>query len=157
MRNTTIIRITGILVLVGIVVGSVCQKENTVLAIEATQSFSEDITVDPYDQGTPSESQDADKLAIPVIKTIDSNKSNTLSICFVKIKSPVKYQVVCATNFLCTKGKKTIVSKSNKVKFKKLKKKTYYIRARAFRVKNGTKVYSDWSNILRYRVKRIVM
>lgn len=37
---------------------------------------------------------------------------------------------------------------------KRLKKKTYYIRVRAYDMENGKKVYSKWSSVKKVKVKK---
>lgn len=66
------------------------------------------------------------------------------------------YQVQCARNRKFTKGKKTAkVSKyDSDTLFKKLKKKkTYYVRVRAYKKSGGVKKYGTWSKVKKIKTK----
>lgn len=66
------------------------------------------------------------------------------------------YEICYATNTKFTKNKKTVtVQSSAKSKtISKLKKKTYYVRVRAFAKVNGKKVYGTWSQSKKVQIKR---
>lgn len=63
------------------------------------------------------------------------------------------YQVVCSRSRKFT-GKKTAYTKNISVKIRGLKrKKTYYVKVRAYVVNNGKRVYGKWSSVKKCRVK----
>lgn len=88
------------------------------------------------------------------VKKVTSSKKKTMK---VKIKKIVAdgYQVVYATNKKFTKGKKTKNTKKTTVTIKKLKrKKTYYVKVRAYRInKDGEKVYGKFSKVKKVKIK----
>lgn len=64
------------------------------------------------------------------------------------------YQIQYATNKKFKKAKKKTV-KSTFVTLKKLKKKkTYFIRIRAYKIADGKKVYGKWSSVKKVKVKK---
>ena len=64
------------------------------------------------------------------------------------------YQFKIGTNKKITKGIKTKTSKKNVFTFNKLKaKKKYYIKARAYVISNGSKVYGKWSSVKSIKTK----
>lgn len=90
------------------------------------------------------------------VSKVQNSKKGQVKISWKKIRNASGYQVSYATNKKFTKSKKTItVKKSVKsAVIKKLKKKkTYYIRVRAYKVVNGKKVYGSWSKVKKVKIK----
>ena len=90
------------------------------------------------------------------IKSVKRNKK-AFTVKWKKVKKAAGYEVKYALNKKFTKGKKVKTIKNPKklsLKVKKLKKKTYFVKVRAFVVdKNGDKVYGDWSKAKKVKVK----
>lgn len=66
------------------------------------------------------------------------------------------YQVQIASNKSFTKNKKTATISKNKTTsktFKKLKKKTYYAKVRAYKKVSGQKLYGSYSKVKKAKVK----
>jgi len=84
-------------------------------------------------------------------------KSKGFVVSYKKAAEAKGYQIQYATNKKFTKNKKTVTVKGGKTvkkEIKKLKKgKKYYVRVRAYKVINGKKVYSTWSNTKAVKVK----
>ena len=64
------------------------------------------------------------------------------------------YQIQYATNKKYKKAKKTVTQKKQYVIKKLRKKKTYYIRVRAYTVYNGKTVYGRWSKVKKVKIKK---
>ena len=65
------------------------------------------------------------------------------------------YEIQIALNKKFTKSKKTFTSTNTNITIKKLKKKkTYYIRVRAFNKDGDNKVYGSWSKIKKVKIKK---
>lgn len=90
------------------------------------------------------------------IKSVKRNKK-AFTVKWKKVKKAAGYEVKYALNKKFTKGKKVKTVKNPKklsLKVKKLKKKTYFVKVRAFVVdKNGDKVYGSWSKVKKVKVK----
>lgn len=84
------------------------------------------------------------------ISSMTSTKVASVTVKWKKVKSAKKYQVKVGTNKKVTKGVKTYTVKST-VKYKTVKGlkqgKRYYAKVRAYKVKNGKKVYGKWSAV----------
>ncbi len=75
-------------------------------------------------------------------------KKQTVTVTAKKISGVAGYQYRYGSNKKLTKNKKTVNKKSSKLTVKKWKKKTFYVKVRAFKYKeNGTKVYGAWSAV----------
>ena len=71
-----------------------------------------------------------------------------------KKSNSLGYQIQYATNKKFKKAKKKTV-KSTSVTLRKLKKKkTYFIRIRAYKIADGKKVYGKWSSVKKVKVKK---
>ena len=64
------------------------------------------------------------------------------------------YQIQYAANKKYKKAKKTVTQKKQYVIKKLRKKKTYYIRVRAYTVYNGKRVYGRWSKVKKVKIKK---
>lgn len=101
---------------------------------------------------------------IPVIKitapkkakltSVKSPKKRTMKVKISKQASVDGYQLVYANNNKFTKAKKTKITKKTTVTIKKLKrKKTYYVKVRAFRKNGNKKVYGKFSKVKKVKIK----
>ena len=92
------------------------------------------------------------------IKSLKNKKKNALTVKWKKIKGACGYQIKYARNKKFTKDKKIKnIKKASKVSatIKNLKKKTYYVKVRAYSLDpNGKKVYGDWSNVKKIKIKK---
>lgn len=93
-----------------------------------------------------------------VIKSAKSEKKKTVLVKFNKLAGVNGYQIQYSTsNGFKKQATKTITIKGNKTfnkTIKKLKKKTYYIRARAYKTDSTeSKVYGKWSKTRKVKVK----
>ena len=96
------------------------------------------------------------KVSAPEVKSLTKGiKSFTIK--WKKRTGAKGYQIQYATNKAMTKSKKSVYVKNNKTftkKVSKLKsKKTYYVRMRSYKMKNGKKVYSSWSTVKKIKTK----
>lgn len=94
------------------------------------------------------------KINKPVIKKAVNKKRRKLQITLKKMSQISGFQCYYSTkkNF---KKKKRITSKKYKFTLKKLSKKQYYIKVRAFRIEqNGFKRFGKWSKIKKVKVKK---
>lgn len=94
------------------------------------------------------------KIKKVVIKKIINKKNRKLQITLKKLKNISGFQCYYSTkkNF---KEKKIVILRKDKFTLKKLSRKTYYIKIRAFRKgKNGLKRYGKWSKITKVKVKK---
>lgn len=84
----------------------------------------------------------------PKISKITSPKSKTIRLKWKKINGINGYQIQYATNSKFTRGRKTIIVKKNSTVSKTIKKlkrkKTYYVRIRAYKKLKGRTYYSKW-------------
>lgn len=101
------------------------------------------------------------KNAAPKKSSITSlkNKKNSLVVKNKKASGVSGYIVQCSTSQKFTKkttatiklaGKTTVTSKFSKL----IKKKKYFLRVRTYKVSNGTKTYSEWSNMKSCKIKK---
>ena len=81
-------------------------------------------------------------------------KGCKLSLKWKKVADANGYQMQYATNkkFKVKKKKSTTKIKYTVKKLKK--KKTYYVRVRAYTVLNGKKVYGKWSKVKKVKIKK---
>lgn len=123
-----------------------------------TESTTEPATTKPVAPTKPVTKVTVGKVKIK--KATKSKKSKKVKIKLNKVAGASYYQVKVSIKKNC-KGKKkvTITKKIKKTSFsiniKKLKKsKKYYVKARAVRVINGTKVYGKWSKAKKVKIKK---
>lgn len=89
------------------------------------------------------------------IKSVKNNKKKSFKIKWKKVKGAKGYQVKYALNKKFTKGKKVKNTKKLSLTVKKLKKKTYFVKVRAYTLtKDGKKVYGSWSKIKKVKIKK---
>lgn len=92
------------------------------------------------------------------VKSVKNNKNKAFTVKWKKVKGAKGYQVKYALNKKFTKGKKVKTIKNAKklsLTVKKLKKKTYYVKVRAFtKDQNGKRVYGDWSKVKKVKIKK---
>ena len=92
------------------------------------------------------------------LKSIKNNKKRAFTIKWKKIKGANGYEVKYALNKKFTKGKVVKAVDAKKTTFKGsklLKKKTYFVKVRAYTLDaNGKKVYGDWSKTKKVKIKR---
>lgn len=90
------------------------------------------------------------------ISSVKNNKKKTITVKWKKIKSVKGYEVQYALNKKFTKSCKKKTTKKISLAIKKLKKKkTYYVRVRAYRVdSNGNKKYGKWSTVKKVKIKK---
>ncbi len=80
-------------------------------------------------------------------------KKKALKASWQYISGSSGYQVICSRSRKFSKKKK-IYTKGTSVKIRRLKrKKTYYVKVRAYTVKNGKRVYGKWSKVKKCRVR----
>jgi len=95
-------------------------------------------------------------VAKPSIKAVTNLKGKKLKVTVGKVTGAKGYQVVIATNAKFTKGKRSALITSGKIKtFKNLSKKTYYVKVRAYKLDStGQKVYSKYSSVKKIKIKK---
>lgn len=82
-------------------------------------------------------------------------KGKKVKVSFKKVKNAVGYQIQYAKNKKFKEAKKSVFTKKSSYTIKKLsKKKTYYVRVRAYKLSGKTKVYGKWSNIKEVKIKK---
>lgn len=87
-------------------------------------------------------------------KSVKNMKSGKVLVKWKKLDKATGYEVQYALNKSLKKAKKKRV-KSTSITLKKLKKKkTYFIRVRAYENVNGKNVYGKWSSVKRVRIKK---
>lgn len=70
----------------------------------------------------------------------------TVKVTWKKVAGASGYQVKWAANKKFKKAKKKF-TKKNSITLKKLKKKKYYVKVRAYKTANGKKIYGKWSRV----------
>ena len=83
---------------------------------------------------------------VSIVSVSKNQKKKTVKIKYRKQKTATGYQIQYATN-KNFKGKKTQSCKKTSITLKKLKRKKYYIRIRAYTSKGSTTKYGKWSKI----------
>lgn len=90
------------------------------------------------------------------IKSLKNKKKNALTVKWKKVKGASGYQIKYARNKKFSKGKKIKNIKNAKkvsATIKNLKKKTYYVKVRAYTLDpNGKKVYGAWSKAKKIKI-----
>lgn len=91
----------------------------------------------------------------PTIKKLENKKGKKLTVKLSKkVSGATGYQIAYATKS-SMKGQKTKTFKGTSITIKSLKKKkTYYIRVRAYTKKNGQTVYGSWSKKKSIKIKK---
>ena len=91
----------------------------------------------------------------PKIKKLKNKKGKKVTVTLSrKISGAKGYQAAYATKSSMKKQKKKFF-KGTSVTIKGLKKKkTYYFRVRAYKMKNGNKLYGSWSSKKRIKIKK---
>ena len=83
-----------------------------------------------------------------------NQKKCKVKVTWKKVSNSMGYQIQYATNKKFKKAKKKTV-KYTFVTLKKLKKKkTYFIRIRAYKIADGKKVYGKWSTVKKVKIKK---
>ena len=89
-----------------------------------------------------------------VIKSLTNKSGKKLKLTIKKAKDIKGYQVQYATDKKFKK-KKALTTKKTSITIKKLsKKKTYYVRVRAYVLNGKKKVYGKWSNVKKVKIKK---
>ena len=92
----------------------------------------------------------------PSLSSAKSTKKKTLTASWKKTGGNSGWQVQYSTNKKFRSGARTVNLKAGKTKttIRKLKsRKTYYIRVRGYKNVGGKRMYSDWSNVKRVKIK----
>ncbi len=84
---------------------------------------------------------------------VKSLKKNKVKITWKKVKGVKGYQIQYALNKKFTKKKKSVFAKGNNKTIKNLKKKTYYLRVRSYKVVRKKKIYGKWSDTKKVKNK----
>ena len=84
-------------------------------------------------------------------KFIDREKAKEITLKAAKNASGYQIAYAVGKSF---KKKSTVTSKKLAVTLKKLKKKTYYVKVRAFVTQDGKKVYGKWSSVKKVKIKK---
>ena len=91
-----------------------------------------------------------------VIGTKAKTGKRKMTVSWKRDKKATGYQITYARNKKFTKGKKNVTigkNKTTKRTIKKLKKKTYYVKVRAFKKVGKTKIYGSYSKARKCRVR----
>lgn len=134
---------------------------NSDVVFEAQWSAKSDKEVKKDDENTNNKSngdvvsnsskENSKKITAPKtvkITAVKNKKKKSFFVSWKRIKNVKGYQIQYAKNKKFTKSKKSIFSKKNSFTVKNLsKKKTYYVRVRAYKLSGKTKVYGKWSSI----------
>ena len=87
--------------------------------------------------------------------TAKNVKKKRVSLKWRKVIKAKGYQIQYALDRKFKKSRKTKNTSKTSYTIKKLKKKkTYYIRVRAYVINNGKKVYGSWSKTKKIKIKR---
>lgn len=89
----------------------------------------------------------------PVLKACRNTAAKKLVVQYSKSKNATGYNIAYSTSKKF-KTSRTVNSKKAKVTLKKLKKKTYYVRVRAYKLESGKKYYSAWSNVKKVKIRK---
>ncbi|MCR5586124.1 MAG: hypothetical protein K6F77_01150 [Lachnospiraceae bacterium] len=104
--------------------------------------------------GTVAETDDSNKLGKVTIKSVKNNKKGSVLIKWYDVDGADGYDIQYSLKKSFS-GKKTKKSSYSMVNIKKLKKKkTYYIRVRAFVITDEGKVYGSWSKVKTVKIKK---
>ena len=96
------------------------------------------------------------KLKVAKVKLLKAKKlkGKKVKLTWKKLKGVKGYQIKYSTKKSFKKAVKTLYIKRNKkvANLKKMKKKIYYIKIRAYKKLKGKKVYGNWSRVLRVKM-----
>ena len=88
------------------------------------------------------------------LKSVKNIKGRKLTAKWKTVKNADGYQIQYAPNKKFKKAKRKTI-KSTSVTIKKLKKKkTYFVRVRAYKLADGKKVYGKWSSVKKVKIKK---
>lgn len=91
------------------------------------------------------------------IKSVTSHQRKTISVSWSKMNDVTGYQIAAAQNENFTKGKKSVTvsgADTNKKVIKNVSsQKTYYVKVRAFKTLDGTKLYGAYSEAVKIRTR----
>ena len=126
-----------------------------------TETPNQKMTEKPNEQGIQQQEQTSDITTDTVGKinkikglAVKNQKKLKVKATWKKLTNISGYQIQYATNKKFKKAKSKTV-KSTSVTLKKLKKKkTYFVRVRAYRLANGKKVYGKWSSVKKVKIKK---
>lgn len=87
------------------------------------------------------------------LKSVKNKKGKKLAVVWKKVSAAKGYQLqyACSKKF---KNKKSVFTKKKKYTVKKCKKKTYYVRVRAYKTNGSKKVYGKWSATKKVKIKK---
>ena len=102
----------------------------------------------------PAPSELVNTKAVGVVKGLKvTMKKRQAKVSWKKVSGAQGYQI-CYSTSKKFKNKKQLLTKNNKVTLKKLKSgKTYFVKVRAYVVKEGKKVYGKWSSVKKVKMK----
>lgn len=131
---------------------NICGAEKS----ETIARLSGKATVNPIEGNDSGTVKKAVKLSPVIISSVKNLPKRTMLIKCKKNTDAAGYQIRYASkkNF---RGKKTVVIKKAKTvskKIKKLAKKKYFVKIRAYKIADGKKVYSEWSKIKTVRINK---
>ena len=87
--------------------------------------------------------------------SLKAKKGKRITVKWKKVKEVAGYQIQYAlSKKKLNKGKKKNTDKTSMTIRKLKKKKTYYVRVRAFKVVNKKNVYGVWSAVKRVKIKK---
>lgn len=112
--------------------------------------------VESKKKSTEEEKENRDNLKKPLkVKNVKAKNlaGKKVKLTFAKGKNVKGYQIQYATNKNFKQKKSRYITKNQAV-LKKLKKKNYYVRVRAYTKVNGKKVYGQWSTVKKVKVKK---
>ena len=126
-----------------------------------TETPNQKMTEKPNEQGIQQQEQTSDITTDTVGKinkikglAVKNQKKLKVKAAWKKLTNVSGYQIQYATNKKFKKAKSKTV-KSTSVTLKKLKKKkTYFVRVRAYKLANGKKVYGKWSSVKKVKIKK---
>ena len=112
------------------------------------------LTVNPA--GTGAGDQTAADLAAPKLSSAKNSKSKSIALKWKKVSGAKGYEIQYSTKKNFKKNSKTKTTKKVKYTIKSLKKKkTYYVRVRAYKTDaSGNKVYGAWSKAKKVTIKK---
>lgn len=87
------------------------------------------------------------------IRSLKNKKGKKAVLKWKKVSGAKGYQVAYGTNKKLKKATKKITKKTG-ITLKKLKKKKYYVKVRAYSIKNGKKVYGKWSKTKKVKIRK---
>ena len=126
-----------------------------------TETPNQKMTEKPNEQGIQQQEQTPDNTTDTVGKinkikglAVKNQKKLKVKATWKKLTNVSGYQIQYAPNKKFKKAKSKTV-KSSSVTLKKLKKKkTYFVRVRAYKLANGKKVYGKWSSVKKVKIKK---